>query len=1090
MNNLFACFRPGSWPLYLAVLLLAAFAQAAPALTLVSASNVGDSDTQFDLLFSEPVNQAEAQNLANYTASGFALNSATLQPDNRTVRFTTTSLASFWICRRLTVSNVHDRAGPPNVIAPNSEIGVVYGTSSIRYRLFANIAGGAVNDLLNHPFFPGLETDDLNVHSDYFEWQSDPSYLFPGRFRDNFGAQLIGLLSPPVDGNYTFYIASDDASALWLSTDENPVNKVRIANNPIWSEVRQWTGQASGGGRDCTQPGSLSCNISAPISLRGGCRYYVEMVLKEAGGSLEHGEVTWQLPGAPVPANGSLPIPGRYLSPFGGDVPPSMPLVAEGAVWRYLANGSDQGTAWRSNGFNATSWPSGAARLGFGGDGEATVIGNATNGIVTYYFRKTFTVANAASIGNLFGQVQVDDGVILYLNGAEIYRRNMTNSAATLNYRSLASAAVEGAAETTFWTFLTNASALVNGVNVLAAEVHQSSTNDSDLGWNLDLVGNYNGALPPVITITSPTNIVPYHAAGIPLLANARDPEGTVTNVDFFVDGLRAARSATAPFSGAWTNVTPGYHEIFARATDDTGLSTTSSVASFAVGPPIVTVPPPPLTLVATGAVWKYLADGSDQFKKWRKPDHNDTAWPSGPARLGFGAGGEATVIGNATNGIITFYFRKTFTVADAASISNLSIRAQVDDGVILYLNDMEIFRRNMTNTEATLNYRSLASAFGFPSGFVTFFTNTSALAEGVNVLAAEVHQASTNSSDLAWNLELQGVYSTLPPVITIASPTNAAPYSNAIPLLVNASDPDGTVTNVDFYVDYVYAGSATNAPFSGAWTNATLGRHEVFAWARDNAGFTAFSPVANFTVTVPPLVSTLVNSNSMWKYLDDGSDQGTAWRANGFNDAGWANGMAELGYGDGDEVTTVRSNRLDGSRIVTTYFRKTFNVENPARYYGLVVRLKRDDGGVVYLNGAEIFRSSMTNAPGVPVIYTDFAAATADEAGFSSMNASGSLLRAGDNVLAVEIHQANLTSTDISFDLQLHGESGPELSITRSGSVVTLSWIPAVPGLQLQFAPTITGPWFVSPYQENPQSFTVPGNPPVFLAFWRLLVP
>lgn len=49
-----------------------------------------------------------------------------------------------------------------------------------------------------------------------------------------------------------------------------------------------------------------------------------------------------------------------------------------------------------------------------------------------------------------------------------------------------------------------------------------------------------------------------------------------------------------------------------------------------------------------------------------------------------------------------------------------------------------------------------------------------------------------------------------------------------------------------------------------------------------------------------------LVNQGAAWKYLDNGSDQGTAWTQTSFNDASWASGNAELGYGDGDETTTV----------------------------------------------------------------------------------------------------------------------------------------------------------------------------------------
>jgi hypothetical protein len=56
----------------------------------------------------------------------------------------------------------------------------------------------------------------------------------------------------------------------------------------------------------------------------------------------------------------------------------------------------------------------------------------------------------------------------------------------------------------------------------------------------------------------------------------------------------------------------------------------------------------------------------------------------------------------------------------------------------------------------------------------------------------------------------------------------------------------------------------------------------------------------------VSAATETLVPSNSVWKYLDNGSDQGAAWRDAAFNDKAWASGPAQLGYGDGGEATVV----------------------------------------------------------------------------------------------------------------------------------------------------------------------------------------
>ena len=120
---------------------------------------------------------------------------------------------------------------------------------------------------------------------------------------------------------------------------------------------------------------------------------------------------------------------------------------------------------------------------------------------------------------------------------------------------------------------------------------------------------------------------------------------------------------------------------------------------------------------------------------------------------------------------------------------------------------------------------------------------------------------------------------------------------------------------------------------------------------------------IDTYTVPAPqPRVSTtLVPAGAVWKYLDNGSNQGTAWRAATFNDSAWNSGPAQLGYGDDDEQTVVGYGPNSSNKYITTYFRKSFVVSDPAvASDGLTLNLLRDDGAVVYLNGTEVFRSNM----------------------------------------------------------------------------------------------------------------------------------
>ena len=165
---------------------------------------------------------------------------------------------------------------------------------------------------------------------------------------------------------------------------------------------------------------------------------------------------------------------------------------------------------------------------------------------------------------------------------------------------------------------------------------------------------------------------------------------------------------------------------------------------------------------------------------------------------------------------------------------------------------------------------------------------------------------------------------------------------------------------------------------------------------------------------------SVLVATSATWKYLDNGSNQGTGWRAPAFNDSTWASGPAQLGYGDGDEATLVSFGPNGSAKYTTTYFRHAFSVANPTSYQSLALRVMRDDGVVVYLNGTEVFRS---NLPTGTIAYNTLASAAiggADESAFQHTTISPSLLVSGTNVLAVEMHQSGGTSTDISFALEL----------------------------------------------------------------------
>ena len=159
--------------------------------------------------------------------------------------------------------------------------------------------------------------------------------------------------------------------------------------------------------------------------------------------------------------------------------------------------------------------------------------------------------------------------------------------------------------------------------------------------------------------------------------------------------------------------------------------------------------------------------------------------------------------------------------------------------------------------------------------------------------------------------------------------------------------------------------------------------------------------------------------SASGWKYLADGSNQGTAWRDLAFNDSSWPSGSAELGYGDGDEATVIPQIDINPSlngtqRAATCYFRKSFNVSNTGAISGVTIRVEYDDAYAVYLNGVRVGG----NLPVNPAY--NYYTGTNVEDTIATLNIGAENLIFGANVVAVEIHQSHQGSSDLSMNLSL----------------------------------------------------------------------
>ncbi|MDA0814139.1 MAG: hypothetical protein O3C21_17330, partial [Verrucomicrobia bacterium] len=169
-----------------------------------------------------------------------------------------------------------------------------------------------------------------------------------------------------------------------------------------------------------------------------------------------------------------------------------VPLISKKSGWTWQFNyPSDD---WAAVDYNDQDWPSGPGVLGFSDEHIATKIlrnssGNSrASSYLSFYFRHSFYVESPEQISSLRVSLLRDDGARIFLNGTEVVRDNMPDGEIT--EATLALHTVNLSNETRYWEFAVPVQPLVRGRNVVAVEVHQALPDSSDLGFDLELVGN------------------------------------------------------------------------------------------------------------------------------------------------------------------------------------------------------------------------------------------------------------------------------------------------------------------------------------------------------------------------------------------------------------------------------------------------------------------------------------------------------------------------------------------------------------------------------------------------------------------------
>jgi hypothetical protein len=448
---------------------------------------------------------------------------------------------------------------------------------------------------------------------------------------------------------------------------------------------------------------------------------------------------------------------------------------------------------------------------------------------------------------------------------------------------------------------------------------------------------------------------------------------------------------------------------------------------NFTVAVP-ATAPQTTETLVPALSAWKYRTS-LDLGTSWRNEEYNDAAWLSVSGIKGYGdpdilAGGTVpsrpdplTAANTTTNqNYPTCYFRKEVTISAPYDTIQPKITLQRDDAAMVWVNGVEIYRDSTKYVAADPSAPLPASGEVAYSAYATETIpaaseieykdipfSRSVLREGRNVIAVAVKQASNTSSDLRFD----ATFSRTRGVQGVTSNDSDVESNPITAELLTAPISDGFV--------------AVNPNGSFNYT--------------PGLGFTGTDSFVYRLRQNGQLVTTTTEAIAMgatWKYLDPTVDQaGNGWQNAAFAETGWLQGPSPLGFGTGGNYPEIATSGTPltwgtdaAAKPITYYFRKKFTLPTAkALISELKAQIRRDDGIALWLNGVEVARDNLPGSVGDGAIAHGTTAS-------NSLNAlPADLIERvlpltdlveGENTLAVEVHQAAPTSSDLVMNLRL----------------------------------------------------------------------
>src|SRR2546426_1729489 len=276
-------------------------------------------------------------------------------------------------------------------------------------------------------------------------------------------------------------------------------------------------------------------------------------------------------------------------------------LFGTGSNWRWRPGTSEASspvTDWRLVGFNDAEFTTAPAPFWYDMTGDSSTLSGGTqisgmqNVYLCLFLRKTFVITNLSEIGGLRLGALVDDGFVAWINGTEVLRVNVADPPGSpVSTNTLANNAVEPVAFLTY-DLPSPSSYLVQGTNVIAVQVFQSSLGSSDIDFESSLESILTETIPPTISNISPAPGTVFSLGQITVTFS--EPVSGVNAADLLINGVGT------------TQATPVNSSTYTFSFPQPAYGTVTITWASGHGITDQAVPPNPFDATAPGATWQY----------------------------------------------------------------------------------------------------------------------------------------------------------------------------------------------------------------------------------------------------------------------------------------------------------------------------------------------------------------------------------------------------------------------------------------------------------------------------------------------------